>query len=396
MIPKALPLLAIFFFLTIWKCPAQSVLDSLTIELGDIYEESELPGFAVAILDQDAIHYQRSFGFADVASQKPYSIHTLQNIGSVSKTVIGVAIQKLVQEGKLTLDTEINALLPFPVVHPRFPDVPITVRHLATHTSGIVDSKVYYERCYVVTDPFPENLDALPDDARKEFEALEGNVKTPLPEFLEAYLSPGKAHYSKKHFGKDAPGTAYMYSNVGAALAALVVEAAAGVTFAEYTREKVLWPLGLQAAGWSFGNVNMDKHATLYFTNGVPMPRYTLVTFPDGGLIASCEDLSNYLQQVMLGYFGKSGYLSNEAWAEMLNVQFEGEKESSGIFWDITRQGNIGHNGGDPGIFTYIQFNPETEKGLVFMTNVAAYERPEMLESFKRIWFALIACSKKI
>ncbi|MBN4683912.1 beta-lactamase family protein, partial [Pandoraea nosoerga] len=94
----------------------------------------------------------KGFGYADVASKRPYTPQTVQPIGSISKTLIGVALMKGVERGWFTLDDDIDTLLPFPVRNPDFPDKPITLRQLATHTSGIVDREAVYEAGYVAGD----------------------------------------------------------------------------------------------------------------------------------------------------------------------------------------------------------------------------------------------------
>ena len=72
------------------------------------------------------------------------------NSASIRKTFTGVAMMQAVQEGKLSLDQDINTYLPFKVVNPSFPDTAITLRQLATHTSGITDRwtcLLYTSRC---------------------------------------------------------------------------------------------------------------------------------------------------------------------------------------------------------------------------------------------------------
>ena len=114
--------------------------DSLSFILGNKYEQFDLPGFGVSMLNKDAVFYQQGFGYADKKKKRPFDEHTLISICSVSKTLLALAVMKAIEEEKLSLDSEINAFLPFKVIHPGFPEKPITVRHLVTHTSGIQDS----------------------------------------------------------------------------------------------------------------------------------------------------------------------------------------------------------------------------------------------------------------
>ena len=63
----------------------------------------------------------KGYGFSDVKNKIPMSDNTIQNIGSISKTITGAAAMQLVEQGKLNLDEDINTYLPFTVIHPTFP-----------------------------------------------------------------------------------------------------------------------------------------------------------------------------------------------------------------------------------------------------------------------------------
>ncbi|RZK90170.1 MAG: class A beta-lactamase-related serine hydrolase, partial [Hymenobacter sp.] len=122
--------------------------DSLTAELEALRNQGHFIGFGVAIVNSQRVLYQHGFGFADAQTHKPYGIHTIQNIASVSKTVVGLALLKAQELGQLSLDDSINKYLPFKVINPAFPRVPITLRHLATHTSSIRDNDFYLSKNY--------------------------------------------------------------------------------------------------------------------------------------------------------------------------------------------------------------------------------------------------------
>lgn len=118
--------------------------DSLTAELEVLRNQGHFIGFGVAIVNRQGALHQHGFGFADAQAHKPYSIHTIQNIASVSKTLVGLALLKAQELGRLNLADSVNKYLPFRVVNPAFPKVPITLRHLATHTSSIRDNDFYF------------------------------------------------------------------------------------------------------------------------------------------------------------------------------------------------------------------------------------------------------------
>jgi CubicO group peptidase (beta-lactamase class C family) len=61
---------------------------------------------------------------------------------------VGIALLKAQELGKLNLDDPIQKYLPFKVVNPNFSQIPITIRHLATHTSSILDNEFYLSKNY--------------------------------------------------------------------------------------------------------------------------------------------------------------------------------------------------------------------------------------------------------
>ena len=124
---------------------AQAEHSSISTEMTAALAESQLPGLSLAMVSKDAILFQESFGYADLVSKRKYENSAIQNIGSISKTFIGVALMKLVDQGKLKLDDPVNNYLPFEVFNPNHPEVSITIRHLATHTSGIKDTPANYD-----------------------------------------------------------------------------------------------------------------------------------------------------------------------------------------------------------------------------------------------------------
>ncbi|WNJ19363.1 serine hydrolase [Pontibacter sp. G13] len=328
-------------------------------------------GYATATVDSAHIQTQ-TFGYADQAAGISYSDLTVQPVGSVSKTLIGMSLMIAKDQGLIDLDADINDYLDFPVQNPRLKDgAPITLRHLATHTSGIIDTDKNYEQAY-----------------------SKGKVpEKDLGTYLKDYLLPGGTLYSKKQWSKHTPGTYYEYSNVGAALAAHVLERASGIPFDQFTQRHILTPLGMTHSGWSYASIDESQHAVLYDAAREPIGPYTLITYPDGGFRTCIQDLAIYLQTLIQGYAHQSDLLTPAAWDEWFSMQFTEAKPvqnidprepNSGIFMMHAKSGKIGHTGSDPGVSAFMFFNPETLRGQLFMTNLDITE--ENVEQFKEIW----------
>ncbi len=381
----------LFILFLACSCGVDDEILHTHIELQELYNTSELAGLSVAIVDNKKVLYKNSFGYSNINKNRKYTNHTIQNIGSISKTFIALAIMKAVEQGKLDLDTNINIYLPFKVEHPHYPDKPITVRHLATHTSGITDSEVYF-KSYVFDNPLQVNVSQYPDDYRSIIELIKTNTKMDESVFFENTLSTSGSWYSLGNFIENPPGEKYEYSNIAAALAAFVVEKSTGISFENYTQKYIFDPLHMDATGWSFSDVNMQDHATLYYSKDFEVSRYSLITKADGGLITSTSDFAKYLIEMMKGYKGKGKLLSAKSYKEMFSLQSKHDEINeamSGILWGINNNGTIGHTGGDPGILTICMFDPIKNRGYYLMTNTSKEFNIGIEKSVEKIWNTL-------
>lgn len=370
--------------------------DSLTHTLHEILKQGHINGFSVAIVNGDKTLYKNGFGYADVAQKKPYMANTVQNIGSISKTLIGIALLKAQEMGKLKLDDPINKYLPFEVKNPYYPEVPITIRHLSTHTSTIKDTE-YYEKSYITKDPISvsdRNAKGMPD----YFNGPKSQI--PLMDFLEKILSDKGEWYQKEGYLVRRPGDLFEYSNVAATLAAVVLERATGEKFNKFTAEHILEPLAMDASGWSFDEIDFEEHSTLYADPKTPLPPYSLITYPDGGFRTSAADLGKYLTELIKGYTGEGTLLNTASYTELFTEQLKAgnflerntenpfnDEFNTGIFMGFSAKGNIGHTGGDPGVSTFLFFNQDTKLGRLLIVNTDLGE--EGKKEFFEIWTAL-------
>jgi len=351
-----------------------------------IVEESDAAGVAVAIVKADGSVWSHGFGYADIAAKKPMTDKTVISIGSISKTITGVAVMQLVEKGLIDLDGDINAYLPFKVVNPKQPNHTITPRHVLTHTTGIVDYDEVYNGPAVYY--------------------FGGDNPTALGDFLKEYLVPGGKHYSAdNNFTDTAPGDRHSYSNVVYGLAGYLVESVSGQSFHEYTRDHILKPLGMFSSGWKYSEIDAQKLGKQYGTAGSPYEktvgntltggvynklqaykRYSLATYPDGGFRTSASDLSHFLAAIMNGGVYDGVRILK---AETLEAMFEPQRfghDSIPNMWFLKDQGitfrivdaddlnfesgvAIGHTGGDPGTDTFMRFDPTQKIGVITFIN---------------------------
>ncbi len=288
-----------------------AVKDSLTHALEQLHAAGHFNGYGVAIVNEKGTLYENGFGYSDVAAKKKYNTRTIQNIASISKTFIGIALMKAQELGKLKLDDPIGKYLPFTVVNPDFPHTNITIRHLATHTSTIVDNEIYLTKNYYLKPG--QNLVGV----KMNFEDTQvfnpADSALPMGIFLEKMLSPTGNWYRQNVLLNKRPGELYEYSNTGATLAAYIIERATGVPFDKFTREYIFQPLKMEDSGWKFSDVDFSRYSNLYENPTTLLPFYAMITYPDGNLISSITDMAKYLSELIRGYNGRGILLSKES-----------------------------------------------------------------------------------
>lgn len=345
--------------------PATTPVDAQAIDrtIEGRMQEAGLVGVGAAIILDRKLVWSRGYGFADKQDAVRFTPDTVMNIGSISKTFTGAALMQAVEDGKLSLDEDINAYLPFKVVNPAFPDARITLRHLATHTSGITDRWEVYQRSYYWGGDAPE----------------------PLGEFLQGYLATGGKDYAKDNFLPFKPGTHREYSNIAAGLAGYIVERAVGEPLNIYTRQRIFKPLGMDRSGWLLSEIAPGAHSTLYVGQegfSIPIQPYGITTYPDGGVRTSVADLSRFFIALLDGgQYEGARILGASSTEEMLRFQYtEAHKpdnvllkeKNSGIFWstkfDVTY---IGHGGSDPGISTEMLSTLDKDMAVILMVNTS-------------------------
>jgi len=356
---------------------SQAKFDTLTNRLNHVFKQDSLPGMSVILVNAGGIVYHQDFGFADRQNNIPYTSATIQNVGSVSKTFIAVALMKAIELKYFTLETDINDILPFKVVNPNYPEGKITIRELANHSSGIIDNPAVYPNTYKFhPDLRPYDKDAL--DALQSIGYRQSMPDSSLAEFFYNYLSEKGKYYGPGNFGKGGPGSTSSYSNTGSALVAYLIEIKAGIPYADFVKKFILSPLKMKSSTFFIANTNLEKHARLYYKDNLAFPLYDLVTYPDGGLKTSPTDLAKYVSGLIKGYNGDELLLKNESYKQMFTAQFSKEHppkdinltyRNKGIFWNLYTNGTIGHDGDDPGISAFVFFNPATNMGGLFMCN---------------------------
>jgi CubicO group peptidase (beta-lactamase class C family) len=199
-------------------------LTELQERLSGILKEANTPGMGVVIANRDGIVWSAGIGLADVAAGKPATSTTLFRIASVSKTFVALAVLKLVEEGKLSLDAPVKGLVPeVAFANPWEATDPVRVAHLLEHTTGWDD---IHPKEFAHSDPKPMTL------------------------------AQGLAIGPESRTSRWRPGTRFSYSNAGPAVAAAIVEKLTGKRFEDYVKETFFDPLGMSTADYFYSQTS--------------------------------------------------------------------------------------------------------------------------------------------
>ena len=333
--------------------PAPTPATKCATDLGPELARLIVPGLSAGIIKDGKLVCTAVAGLADIEGNRPVTPDTVFAWASVSKTVTSVTLMSLFDEGKLRLDDPIDAHVSFRVRAPACASTPLTLRHLLTHTSSIIDGDAY-------------------DDSYAD-----GDSPIALGDFLRSYLVAGGARYdAADNFGPGCPGTAYEYSNVATALAAYAAESITKVPFDQLARERVFQPLGMNETSFRLRDLDLSRVARPYERTGTTftaIPHIGYPTYPDGLVRTSVPQLARFLAMFSNGgeLDGKR-ILAASTVAEMQKLQVPALDDSQGLIWYFDTFGTrtvLGHDGADPGTSGHMYFDPKDGAGVLLVAN---------------------------
>ena len=373
----------------------QSIRDSLSAELDKIIENSEIPGLGVCVVGENNFLLSRGFGYRDSEYELNYDSLTVQSVASIAKTMIAVSLMKLVEDGKLNLDEDINSYLPFKVVNPRFPHSKITLLHLATHTSSILETNRTDNGSYYIFDRnTPKTI--FPKGDYRYYRKYLKNEDLSMKDYLMNYLTLNGSKFKKNIYGKLLPGEQYQYSNIGSTLVAYIIETVSGLSFEDFSNENIFIPLGMKNTTWK--QPNTENFASQYFHNGQKVPDYALITFPSSDLHTNSQDMGKFMIEMLNGRLGNGTILDSTSYETMFTNQINNTsiENSRGIFWNINPVGNIGHDGGEIGTACRLILSPSLKKAFFFVINMSVYDIKHLEKDFINILITLCKYTERL
>lgn len=297
---------------------------------------AEGPGCAVLVARGGEVIYRKAFGMANLEHQVRMVPENVFRIASLTKQFTGVAILQLHEQGRLNLDDDIRKYIPdFPSPEP------ITIAHLASHTSGIRNT---YEAVV------PAGI------TRKSSTPAE------LVEMIKGFPSDFK------------PGKSFRYSNSGYVLLGYIVEKVSGLPYQQYITENIFKPLGMNRACYDNHRTVVPGRASGYASSGDMIVNADFLDqsfpFAAGALMMSVDDMYKWNKGLHTFSIITKATLDK---ALMPFTLADGSKADYGFGWGIssimgTRAWQ--HSGGIEGFSTYAVYLPDEDVFAVAFANI--------------------------
>ena len=325
-------------------------------------ERSQAPGAVFGVIIDGELVWVKAAGVREKTGNAPVTNDTVFRIASMTKSFTAMAIMKLRDEGKLSLDDPVSKYVPelANLPYPTSDSQVLTIRHLLTHSEGFPEDNPWGDRQLAQSD-----------------------------ETMRTWLRAGIPF-------STSPGTAFEYSNSGFALLGQIVAKASGRSYADYVRDNILKPLGMNSSTFEMTSVPKEHIALGYRredNNYKPEPILAHGSFGAmGGLWTSAADLARYVAFLMSAFPPRdepdrgpikrsSAREMQQAWRPSPASAFRTTVDAPlqlgvsaygyglGVSQDCRYGHVVGHGGGLPGYGSLMRWLPEYGVGLIGMSN---------------------------
>lgn len=322
-----------------YEVAAPETLDELRARIAAVLEREGVPGVGLALVDRDGVRWAGGVGLADLASGRPVDADTQFRVASITKSVVGLGVARLVEQGRLDLERPLAELMPEVALENAWASSPITLAHALEHTTGF-DEMRYNEY--------------FADEGITPAEALAINPRSRVARWR--------------------PGSRMSYSNPGYTLAGHAIERATGEGWEAFLEREVLRPLGMPSSRFRRTPEFADRLATGYTGRGRPATFLPIAHGPAGALLASPRELAELVRfwlvrgeglgivgPDMLGRIERPGTVDHRTADTAYGLGNYGD-----VFHPVRSRG---HDGGITGFLSCYRYFPELGVGYVMLLN---------------------------
>lgn len=328
----------------------QKEFNQLESKIAAVLKKYNVTGLQLALNNTDSTLWNMNFGLASQLSDTLVSDETLFRIGSISKTVTAVAVMQLVEQGKISLNTPVQTIIPeIAINNPWQEETPIKVLHLLEHTAGFDDN---HFKEFVVSGKDMSTKDALD-------------------------------YHPHTRVARYEPGQFMSYANVDPTLLAYMVEKLSGMRFEDYVKQNIFEPLGMSNSSY-FLSDRVKRHIATGYVNANDKLIATEYEFikdrASGAINSNAADISKFQQMLI----NKGGYLDKhllkQSTIERMAIT-ESTLAAKAGFQDgyskylITQHSAgekwLGHSGEMIGFLSAMWHSTSRDVGYMFVTNIS-------------------------
>ena len=320
-------------------------------------DEFAVPSMAIAVVRGEEVVYSKTFGHRDVEKRLPADENTVYAIASLTKAMTATCVGMLVDEGKLSWDEPVATYLPEFRMDNEFAGRSVTLRDMLSHNTGM---------------------------PRHDWVWYNTNESRPTNELVECirHLKLNKS-----------PRSLYEYNNLMYATAGYAIERVTGKPWAEFIKERLFEPLGMNSSSPVIAGLAEAENKALPYVAGKDYPKggAVLTRYLDFDGMGACGTVNSTLtdmakwasMNLMQGSFKGKKIISEKTLKEIHTpcaVQriFEPFPEvpllSYGLGWNIRAYRgrlNYTHSGGIDGFSTYLSLLPNENVGVVILANMS-------------------------
>ena len=309
----------------------------------EVMAQADMPGFAIAVVEDQKIVYCAGFGLRSLNSKEPMSSSSLFHMASITKPFVATSLMQLWEQGKLDLDSTVVKYLPyFRLADPRYKQ--ITVRQMLSHISGMPDVRDYEW-----------------DKPQYDDGALERFVRSLGDRTLIAE-----------------PGARMQYSNMAFEVLGDVIAKVSGMTFEDYVKRNILEPLGMNSSTLLVKQADPAlltsphvQNATYEVEVSKVFP-YNRMHSPSSTLYSNVLEMSRWaMANLNRGELDGKRILKASTYDLMWKPAGE-QFPQIGISWFLNKYKEhavVTHSGGDTGFVSNLVLLPDKRIAVVMMSN---------------------------
>jgi CubicO group peptidase (beta-lactamase class C family) len=352
-------LVAVAIALSLSSAPLAQAVATQEKAVDEIFSKwsSSTPGCAVGVAVDGRPVLTKAYGMADLDHDVRNTPDTIFEAGSLSKQFTAMAIMLLAKDGKLSIDDPVRKYIP------ELPDygVPLTIRHMLTHTSGLRDWGSV------------ESIAGWPRTSRV---------------YTHAHVLEIVSRQKSLNF---TPGDHYSYSNTGYNLSAIIVSRLSGMSFAEFSKQRIFTPLGLTHTSWRDDHTRIVKNRAIAYSDQrgefhIEMPFENV--HGNGGLLTTVGDLLKWNENFVHPVVGDASIVS----AMMTPGKFnDGKPEDYGfglMVQEYRGLRNINHSGSTAGYRAHLNRFVDQHTSVAVLCNVSSGDATRAANRVSEIYLA--------